>query len=1444
MDNPSLADEVAELERKLAEMRARLQSQAETADDDAPVTRRRDPGRARLSFMQEQLWFLEQLNPGRPTYNLSVFLRLKGELELPALTIALTALTARHEALRTTFALHEQVPWQIIHQPGPAELPLVDISDRPPADREEELQRQLRAQALRPFAIDREMPFRFRLFRLAEQEHVLALTAHHISFDGASATLLIGELSELYGQARGGGVPSLAPLTLQYPDFAEWQQNRLANGMLERDLAYWTKQLANAATLHVPTDRPRPDLPSLRGDRMTYTVPLEVLEGLRALARRCNATLFAALIACFTAALSRWADSTDVVIATANAGRQRPELQGIVGCLINMLVLRMDFADDPTLDTAVRRAMMTVAEAWEHQSAPFEKIIERLGIPRDPSRNPVFQIAIDLHPGNAFTWTFPGLVTENISSAQATARFDMAINSFENTDGLQFRVEFATDLFDPARIERLMGSVEQMMLAGAADPDVRVSQVALLSEAERQQILTQWRGENIPQSPDPVHTQIAAIAAAHPEAVAARMDGSDLTYAELDRRAAALAHRLRTLGVGHGDIVAVALGRGFGLLVAMVATLKAGGAFVVMDATHPQQRLAFLLADTAAKVVVTDSASASQLPESDAWRPLLIDAEWSTLDVDTAELTELTDEDSLAYVLYTSGSTGKPKGVMIEHHALTTFTLWMGRTCAFGPGTRTAHHMALIFDFAVGEIFTALVTGATLVFVPDEVRLDPEAFGDLLDNEHITYLGSPPAVLAALPARPYPELTHMIAGGEALLPEVVNRWNTPGRTFINGYGPTEAAIGCIYHVCEHITWTGQPPIGRPMPRRSAYILDSRGNLCPIGIPGEIVVGGAGIARGYLNLPDYSEQQFTPDPYNPGRMYHTGDLGMWNEDGTITFLGRIDSQVKLNGLRIELEEIEAALTTHPQITSAAVVLREDTPGNKHLAAYFVAAGSSPTRAELTEHLSLNLPRYMLPTTFTALDQLPLTPVGKTDRAALAALPPTASADSRTLKPASTPTERTVAATFAGILTLQNINTDDNFFALGGNSLQAARAVLELRAQTGLPIPLTLLYTKPTVAELALALESPAPTPATTTDIPTESTPTTLPPRAAHRFREVLLTGATGYFGASLLNALLDQTDAVVCCLVRADDEEQAWQRLETNLARFGDRRADLRHRVWILRGDLGQERLGLSAAEYARSARRFDAIVHSAAHVNLLFHYSQLEPVNVGGTRRLIELATTGVLKELHFVSTVGARYGAEYDPAVLGYAGTKWSAERTVIAARRRGVPASIYRLPRIAADSRSATSNDRDAIMVLVGRFIAMGAAPELDFTEEWVPADAAARTLLETALAHEDGGLFDIEPPESVRIRRVVELATHAANLTLLSQPQFMQHIAEEFPEQREVLQGILATGQLPLNGKRSADDVIADETFSVVRTAGVDDALLQRIVARLVEGAAGDR
>ncbi|SNT66327.1 HxxPF-repeated domain-containing protein, partial [Asanoa hainanensis] len=466
MDKATLAEEIAALEARLAQMRAGVASAPSAAPPgDGQVIPRRDSTRARMSFMQEQLWFLDQLSPGHSTYNLSVFLRLTGDLDLGALERAVSAVTARHETLRTTFTVEYGQPWQIVHPPTPVRLPIHDITVAVGEHPQESLRRALERQANEAFRLDRDRPFRFRLYRVAADEHVFGLTAHHICFDGASASVLLTEVSELYGMARAGAELSLPSLPIQYGDLAEWQQQRLADGALERDITYWAEKLANPTTLELPTDRPRPDLPSFRGDRLSYTIPADVLEGMRALSRRVNATLFATLVAGMTATLSRWSATPDVIIGTANGNRQRPEFQSLVGCLINMLVLRNDVSDDPTLEELIRRSMVTVAEGWDHQAAPFEKIIERIGLPRDPSRNPMFQIAMDLQSSTAFTWTFQDLVVEWISVAQPTARFDLAINTYDSVDGLQFRVEFATDLFDRSRVHRLMSHLELVLRA-------------------------------------------------------------------------------------------------------------------------------------------------------------------------------------------------------------------------------------------------------------------------------------------------------------------------------------------------------------------------------------------------------------------------------------------------------------------------------------------------------------------------------------------------------------------------------------------------------------------------------------------------------------------------------------------------------------------------------------------------------------------------------------------------------------------------------------------------------------------------------------------------------------------------------------------------------------------------------------------------------------------
>ena len=1043
-------------------------------------------GRNPLSAAQEQMWFLDHLAPGGAAYNMARTFQLTGPLDVSALAGALHQVQRTHDMLRAVFPVVDDAPTLVITDTI-VDLAVSDLSTVAPTDRERARLELVDSVVRTPFDLAHGPLMRCALLKLDAETHLLVVVTHHMVIDGRSMNLFLRDLSRCYAANRAGEPMPLTKPPVQFADYAAEQRNALRDGALAGQLRDIVEGLRGMAPLEFPTDHVRPAVPSSHSDFLYIDSPddadacSELLAGVRRLAAEANATVLMVLMSAFVAVLSRHTQQDEIVVGTASAGRSSARLAETIGPFMNTHVLRCDVSGDPTFAELVQRIKTVLLRAWSQRAVPFDQVVAAMLTERDPSRNPLFQIAFQVldHTTLEGRPFFDHVRVERVSADVGSHPFDLMVNAILSAGRMQYRVDFATDLFERGRIERLMSHLDQVLRQAVTDPRVRVSQLQLMTGAERDQIDAFTQGRPLPQSPLTLHGQIAATAAAYPDAVAARLDGAEFTYGELDRAANRLAHRLRELGVGHEEIVAVALEKddGFRLLVALLGVLKAGGAVATIDVTHPPQRLAFILADTAAKVLIANSATRERLPTPAGWRTLLIDQEWAEIETQpSTPPEEVADENSLAYVLYTSGSTGKPKGVMVEHHALTTFATYINDEFHFGPGDRLALHMSLIFDFSIGEIFTALVAGAALVFIADDVRLDPTTFADLLDRERITYLGGPPALLAILPERAYPHLKYMIAGGEVLTADVVNQWNVPPRRLMNGYGPTETAVCCIGHICEYAQWTAPPPIGRPMPRRHVYIRDRFANPCPIGVPGEIVIGGAGIGRGYVNLPEQTAQRFTFDPDRRERLYHTGDLGAWNSDGTIEFLGRIDTQVKLNGLRIELEEIETALTAYTGITAAAVVMREDLPGHRHLAGYVVPTDpeNAPTGAELTDHLTAHLPRYMIPTTFTTLPRLPLTKVGKTDRAGLAAMPSTASpAGAR--KTASTPTEHAVATTFAGILALEHVSPDDNFFALGGNSIQAARAVLELTRTAGVPLRIGDFYSAPDVASVARAID---------------------------------------------------------------------------------------------------------------------------------------------------------------------------------------------------------------------------------------------------------------------------------------------------------------------------------------------------------------------------------
>ncbi len=1064
------AELLARLSRKLTEERKPAAEIPRRTEDSSAIP---------LSYQQEQLWFLERLAPSQPTYNIPIAFRLAGPLDETALRQALLHIVRRHDALRTRFTEVAGVSQQIVDSPEDfqAELVVEDLSDLDPAGRPEAAHRRLQEDIQRPFDLHTGPLFRSLLLRLAEQEHLLAITMHHICSDGWSTALVKAELASCYNAFHEGRQPDLAELPVQYADYATWQRKQFGKDVFEQQLEYWEQQLAGLPTLELPSDRPRPATLSYRSRSVSSTLRPGLLTELRTLAASRNASLFMVLMAAYLTVLARYSDAEELVVGTTTTGRDQAELRPLIGYFVNMIVLRTKVGDDPSFAELLDRVRGTVLEAWRHQQVPFDMVVQRLQPPRDPSRNPFFQVGLQLlgSETQGIEPALSGLAVESVDVNPDGHPFDMSITASESRDELRLLLEYSTDLFDEPRMRRLLGHLETVLAAVVAKPDTPLSAIQLLTEAELDCLLDSWQGPPAQRFTDPVHAQIHDFAVSHPTAIAAKVGDREYTFAELDERSHQLALALREHGVGHGDIVALFIHRGFELMVGMLAAQKAGGAFVVLDITHPENRLEYILSDTAAKVVLTSGELTDRLPAEQGWHAVLFEQALAT-DHAGAELVEWADQHSLAYVLYTSGSSGRPKGVLVEHHALSTFIHWLSRLFDFGPGVRLLQHMAPGFDFAVGEFFTSMAFGVTIVFVPEGYRTNPEVIGELLERERINYVGGPPTILGRVPMREFPDLRYLIGGGEALTGELVNRWNTPQRRFINGYGPTEATIGCSFYECEHRVWSGQPPIGRAMPNRVAYVLGPSDTLQPVGVPGEIVVGGEGLARGYLNLPEMTAEKFVDNPFRPGeRMYRTGDLGVWTEDGQIQFLGRVDTQVKLNGLRIELEEIESALAAHPLVREAAVAVRDGAGGLATLIGYVVPAGSEqPAGEQLREHLLHELPPYMVPLTYLVLDELPLTNVGKVDRRALPDPEPTSDA-AKPFVEVETAAQRQVADIFQQVLGIPQVGAADSFFDIGGSSLDAARVLSRITEATGAEITMRDFYANSRVDQVATLLD---------------------------------------------------------------------------------------------------------------------------------------------------------------------------------------------------------------------------------------------------------------------------------------------------------------------------------------------------------------------------------
>ena len=1060
--------ETPTLERLAARVEA---ARGEGVSEDAtPLRALERTGPVPASFAQERLWFLEQLRPGEATYAIPAALRLSGPLDVEALRRALEEVARRHESLRTVFAREGGRPVQVVLPAAGFPFPVEEV----PVVSEAVLRARMREEAARPFDLETGPLFRASLLRTGDDEHVLLLTMHHVVSDGWSIGVIFRETAALYAAFRAGEPPVLAPPPVQYADFAVWQRAWLRDDALERQVAYWRGALEGApAQLEMPTDHPRPAVQGSRGAVLDFHVPLETAEAVRALGRREGTTLFMTALAAWQLLLTRYSGQEEVVVGSPVAGRTRRELEALVGFFVNSLPLRGDLRGDPSVAVLLGRVRETTLSAFSHQDVPFEKLVEELRVERSLAHSPVFQVMFTVQAASLAVPEFPGVRVTPLPPETATAKFDLTLALLETGDGLAGELEYATDLFDAATAERLAGHFRLVLAGMAADPGRRVSEVPFLAEDEREQVLRAWNPTARP-LPEfrPVHLRVADRAAEHPHALAVSGEGESLSYGELAARSARLAGYLRRRGVGPETRVAICMERGADAVVAQLGVLAAGGAYVPLDPAYPAGRIAQVVRDADAPLLLVQARLRERLPEILPAEVVALDEAWPRIEAEgSGEAPEAPcSPDGLAYVVYTSGSTGLPKGVMVTHAGLLNLVHWHQRAFGVTAADRATQVAGPGFDASVWETWPYLASGASLHVVPDEVRASPADLRDRLVawGATIAFLPTPLAeAVLPLPWPPETRLRTLLTGGDAL------RARPPaGGPFalVDNYGPTENTVVATSGEVAPGAPGRAPDVGRPIDNVRVYVLDAGLRPVPPGVPGELCLGGASVARGYQGRPDLTAERFVPDAFSgaPGaRMYRTGDRVRWLAGGTLEFLGRLDRQVKIRGFRIETGEVESALAGHPGVRETVVEVRGE-GRDRRLVAYVAAdPGASADAAELRRHLGARLPDYMVPSAFVFLEALPMTPNGKVDRAALPA--PRREAE-ESAEPGNE-MEALVAATWRDVLGLERVGVHDNFFELGGHSLLVAQVHARLRDALQRDLPVVDLFRFPTVASLA-------------------------------------------------------------------------------------------------------------------------------------------------------------------------------------------------------------------------------------------------------------------------------------------------------------------------------------------------------------------------------------
>lgn len=1370
---------------------------------------------APLSFGQEQLWFLSQIQDNT-TYNLPLALQISGSLNISVLEQVITEIVRRHEILRTNFQQIEGKNLQIIRPEINISLQVINLEQITAKQQLQNVQQLINQETDKIFNLSEDDLFQSTLYQLNQNSYILLLNMHHIISDGWSIGILLQELSTLYGAYLAGNKSPLPDLQIQYADYAIWQKEKFTSEIREKQLNYWKQQLADIPPLlELPTDKPRPPIQSFRGGIWEFSINSNLSQKIRTLTQQSDATLFMIMLAAFVILLYRCSGQDDILIGSPMAGRNRQEIQSLIGYFVNTVVLRTKLTGNPNFREILNQVRQVATDAHNYQDIPYNQVVEVLNPQRNLSYNPVFQILFDLQHSLTDKLQLPGLTLQPFLGEHSTSKFDLSLIIEDRGTELIGAWEYSSDLFTQEAISRITENFQTLLNGIVNNPETPINQLPIISAFEQQQILEKWNNtqQDYPES-FCIHELLTQQVIKTPDAIAVKFGNQQLTYTQLNQKANQLANYLQNCGVTSEVLVGLYLERSLDILIAILAILKAGGAYLPLDPKYPQTRLTDILNDSQVSIILTQekllTSLSSPLPRGET--PLTpYQGKIILLDTDSTIISQQNIEtpisaikpDNLAYVIYTSGSTGKPKGVMITHQNIINHATSIIDKYQINSHDRILQFTTFIFDVAAEEIFPAWLSGATLIICPQEMVTNLIEFSQFLAQESLTVVNLPTPYwqewvleidrkISQIPD----SLRLVITGSDQVLPEKLALWQklvTEKRQniqWINAYGLTETTItSTVYQlpVNYQLNTTHSVPIGRPIANTEIYILDQNLQPVPIGIPGELHIGGAGLARGYLNRKQLTNEKFISNPISSSkssRLYKTGDLARYLPDGNIEFLGRIDYQVKIRGFRIELGEIEAVLAQHPLVKSSAVIVREIQPGNKQLVAYVVTEDHSNIQQDLRSFLKQNLPDYMLPAFFVRLAELPLTPTGKINRRALSALMLELNHETDYILPRN-PLEQKLAEIWCQVLGLEKVSVEENFFNLGGHSLATIQIISRIRETLEIDLPLQYLFTEPTIAGLTKIINQLLQTAdhITFTDdfyidaiLDSSIKPQNLPQQFTNNLQHILLTGATGFLGVHLLHELLEKTSANIHCLVRAENVSEARNKLKNKLSFYQLWNEQHSQRIIPIIGNLEKNLLGLSEKKFQDLASQIDAIYHNGASVNLIYPYSVLKPANVLGTQEILRLASQIKIKPVHFVSTTSVFCPENYpenevllesDPLdyyqglVGGYPQSKWVAEKLVMQARERGLPVTIYRAARIIGHSQIGICNTEDLFSRIITTCMQLGATPNIDWEDNLTPVDYVSQAIVYLSFQKESlGKAFHLLNPQIISMNHLFNL------------------------------------------------------------------------------------